>query len=181
MIYGLDMITCHIFRDPEVSADLLGANFRKRLMESFSMINLNVPSIIHVLQPDDKNCYDKKRKQYKADCLVDYCVKWAEKEKIVEIKKCEICLYLLKDDAYSGDLNFVFGLAKSALGACMVSLYRLDCDEDFILKECIHEIGHVFKLKHCKLPCVMTFSNSVSEAHQKNLTFCDKCQKLLQH
>lgn len=77
-------------------------------------------------------------------------------------------LLLTAQDCFSGNLNFVFGVARRGVGA-IVSMYRLGGSSDFANKECIHELGHVFGLGHCQLPCVMTFSNSVMEAQQKHL------------
>ncbi|MHA2244357.1 MAG: hypothetical protein ACXADY_05270 [Candidatus Hodarchaeales archaeon] len=62
----------------------------------------------------------------------------------------------------------------------VVSIYRLKNDPDFLKKEITHELGHVFGLEHCTLPCVMTFSNSVWEARLKSSTFCEKCLKQLE-
>ena len=59
---------------------------------------------------------------------------------------------------------------------CVVSTNRLKQSVDFVRKECTHELGHVFGLSHCKLPCVMTFSNSVHEANQKQSTLCESCR-----
>lgn len=79
-------------------------------------------------------------------------------------------------DCYTPELNFVFGVARAGMGA-VVSTCRLDNDKDFVLKEVTHEIGHVFGLSHCKLPCVMTFSDGVHEAHQKHTKLCDSCAR----
>jgi len=84
-------------------------------------------------------------------------------------------MIITKHDCYTPELNFVFGVARAGMGAC-VSTHRLASDMEFIRKECIHECGHIFGLSHCKLPCVMTFSNGVDDADQKNSTLCSSCQ-----
>jgi archaemetzincin len=83
---------------------------------------------------------------------------------------------IISKDVYVQGLNFVFGIASKGLGA-IVSVYRLENDPEFVEKEITHELGHVFGLRHCFLPCVMTFSNSVWEARLKSGTFCEKCRK----
>ncbi|KAH7723147.1 hypothetical protein AAVH_09403 [Aphelenchoides avenae] len=158
---------CQIFRDSKVPTSLL-ANLPQQLEKSFTSIGLKVADDIRVLDPP-ASAFDRNREQYRADKIVDNCCAQAPGK---------ICLYLLTDDAYSGTLNFVFGVAHRGRG-CMVTLYRLQNDPDFVLKECVHELGHVFGLGHCSLPCVMTFSNSVCEAHQKNITFCPSCKASL--
>lgn len=87
-------------------------------------------------------------------------------------------LLITGQDAWSDDLNFVFGVAQKGMG-CFVTTYRLCNDPDFVGKEAVHEVGHVLGLGHCRLPCVMTFSNSVAEARMKNPTLCDKCKRQL--
>eukprot|EP01112_Ceratiomyxa_fruticulosa_P013864 TRINITY_DN3928_c0_g1_i1.p1 TRINITY_DN3928_c0_g1~~TRINITY_DN3928_c0_g1_i1.p1 ORF type:complete len:167 (-),score=21.26 TRINITY_DN3928_c0_g1_i1:109-609(-) len=117
------------------------------------------------------HCLDKPRNQLNGDCLLDFMDD--------RLKEKELGLLLTQQDAYSSGLNFVFGVATKNR-SCFVTLYRLDNDSDFIIKECVHELGHVFGLKHCKLPCVMTFSISVYEAHQKSSNLCKHCQELIQ-
>jgi archaemetzincin len=95
-------------------------------------------------------------------------------------------------DAYSGNLNFVFGEASSLGGqVAAISLprlrpefYGLESNEqilnDRIVKEAIHELGHAFGLIHCNNKrCVMHFSNSLSDTDYKSRTFCENCKNKL--
>ena len=84
-------------------------------------------------------------------------------------------------DLFSGDLNFVFGIASRS-GACVVSTARLLAganDELFrarLLKEAVHELGHTLGLDHCSDPrCVMHFSNSLADTDIKGDAYCDRC------
>lgn len=82
-------------------------------------------------------------------------------------------LWVVEGDLYADGLNFVFGLAVRARGA-VVSTARLS-DAAMVVKEAIHEAGHVFGLAHCKDECVMQFSNDVPHAKAKPSTFCGTC------
>ncbi len=113
--------------------------------------------------------YHPRRNQHDATLLMEYL--------LAEVEPKKIKLGIIKKDLFVPGMNFVFGLAQ-ARRAAVVSLHRLD-SVDFIKKEAIHEIGHVLGLKHCQLPCVMTFSNSVFEARQKSSKLCPKCKKIL--
>ena len=49
--------------------------------------------------------------------------------------------------------------------------------EKRVVKEAIHEVGHMMGLGHCnKRPCVMSFSNTVGEVDQKTKYLCDMCK-----
>jgi predicted Zn-dependent protease len=51
--------------------------------------------------------------------------------------------------------------------------------EERTIKEAVHELGHVFLLRHCPTPeCVMHFSNSLQDTDYKSKEFCPECRKL---
>ena len=103
------------------------------------------------------------------------------------------CALALVDlDLYVPDLNFVFGLAQIGMARAIVALPRLrqsfyGLQEDVglfrrrVVKEAVHELGHVFGLDHCDDPrCVMAFSNSLADTDYKQQTFCRICKDRLQ-
>lgn len=94
-------------------------------------------------------------------------------------------------DAYSNGLNFVFGEAHRGGGVGAVYLSRLRQEfygfspdtrlfRQRIIKEAVHELGHVFGLLHCeKRSCIMHFSNSLRDTDFKDPYFCNRCNGLL--
>ena len=47
-------------------------------------------------------------------------------------------------------------------------------------KEAVHELGHLWGMKHCDDPgCVMFFSNSLEDTDKKSDRFCNRCQSIL--
>lgn len=94
-------------------------------------------------------------------------------------------------DLYVPSLNFVFGEADPASKVAVISLarlqptfYGLQDDHELFLervgKEAVHELGHVFQLKHCsQRRCVMFFSNSLTDTDLKYDKFCNKCGRIL--
>ncbi|MFX1423104.1 MAG: Zn-dependent protease [Promethearchaeota archaeon] len=154
----------NILVDPDVSHSLI-FQLDQYLFEVFSFNKIEV--ITSVTLPS--SCWNKSRSQFDAACLLSFTTSF---------KSTEIVLLIISKDAYVSDLNFAFGVASRGLGA-VVSVYRLENDPEFLQKEITHELGHVFGLKHCSLPCVMTYSNSRSEARLKNRAFCQKCLKLI--
>ncbi len=101
--------------------------------------------------------------------------------------KNDIVLGIVPVDLYEPDLNFVFGVASPITGTAVISTYRLHNsfyglpeDENIfierVLKEAVHEIGHVLGLPHCPNPkCVMHFSNSIEDTDRKSYYFCENC------
>ena len=132
--------------------------------------------------PLNKVCFDKKRNQYKASCLI------ANSKNFKEGKIAYVC----NVDLYEGNLNFLFGLAENIVGRrCIVSIFRLKEsfygkkeDEDLLIvriaKEIIHEVGHLKGLRHCPdKKCIMHFSNSIYDTDFKDYKFCKVCEEKL--
>lgn len=115
------------------------------------------------------NCYTR-RGQYNSTCIIS------------KLKVSEITLAITSEDLYAKGLNFVFGEAELGGLKAIVSYYRLKFGVNReglkirLLKESVHELGHVFGLEHCKVnSCVMKFSNNVFEVDQKSSNFCNNC------
>lgn len=103
-------------------------------------------------------------------------------------------LYLLgvtELDLYVPTLNYVFGEALPLRNVAVISLHRLreefygrDADRSILtermIKEAVHELGHVWGMRHCPDPgCVMFFSNSLEDTDKKSAGFCAKCNVIL--
>jgi archaemetzincin len=93
-------------------------------------------------------------------------------------------------DLYIPVLTFVFGEAQVKGAAAIVStcrlrqeFYGLPPDDELLcqrlLKEALHELGHMFGLIHCSdLQCAMAASHAVEWIDLKNSRYCDKCSSL---
>ncbi len=163
--------------------------WRRLVKESFGKagVDIDVKVWPEVLTPPIK-CYDWMRRQYYAPCLLELL--YNEYSFLGEGYKIVGLGYL---DGYDQGLNFVFGEADPYRGVAIVFTKRLnpvfygediDWNKYFwrVVKEIVHELGHLYGLKHCITPrCVMNFSNSVYEVDLKDRFFCDKCSKLLKN
>jgi len=104
---------------------------------------------------------------------------------------CLRILFVLDEDLYVPELNFVFGEAELGGPAAIISLCRLKPEfyrmkpnpnlfRERALKEAVHELGHTFRLAHCANPsCVMFFSNSLLDTDRKTSDFCQACRRKL--
>jgi archaemetzincin len=91
-------------------------------------------------------------------------------------------------DLFIPVLTFVFGEAQLDGQAAVASSYRLrnsyyglPSDESLtlerLMKECVHELGHTFGLKHCTdFRCVMRASTNVEEIDIKGGSLCRPCR-----
>lgn len=98
-------------------------------------------------------------------------------------------LAITEYDLYKTSHRFIYGDADEAQAMAAVSLHRLhsefygeEPDPNALfqraLKECVHELGHAFGLKHCyNARCAMYYSNSIFETDNKMSHFCETCDR----
>jgi archaemetzincin len=78
-------------------------------------------------------------------------------------------------------MNYVFGEARCPGRVAVISTYRLKTNELKLLearvvKEAVHETGHMLGLRHCPRPsCVMYFSERLADTDRKMESFCSEC------
>lgn len=101
-------------------------------------------------------------------------------------KNALVIMALTSKDLYpKPSWNYVFGLATYSDGIGVTSIFRYDPNnKDYriglhrTIKTSAHEIGHMFKLKHCTHAlCVMNGVNSLSEDDRKPNSLCSVCLK----
>jgi archaemetzincin len=88
-------------------------------------------------------------------------------------------------DLFSPGFEFIYGEAEVATGVGTLSLFRLRPENsrngneillERAVKEAIHELGHLFGLRHCRnRRCVMRFCPEISGVDEKMAAFCSKC------
>jgi len=158
-------------------------NVLERIRESLEMVfPETICEVIAGFLNIPEDAFDRRRKQYRSDIILDVVSREAEKEKTFDR-----VLGIIDTDVFVPGLNFVFGEAECPGKAALISLWRLRPEfygkppnvELFVrrsVKEAIHELGHTLGLKHCSNPfCVMYFSNSIFETDRKQGLFCNKC------
>ncbi len=124
-----------------------------------------------------RHCLHVYRNQLEASCVATYVRSAVSGNAVV--------LAVVGYDAYVPGLNFVFGLALPPLLVATVYTPRLRLGGEKLfakrlVKEVMHELGHVYGLEHCRVrKCVMSFSNSLLEVDLKEPAFCPKCAEKL--
>jgi len=107
-------------------------------------------------------------------------------------KNVEIGLGLTDLPIYSSSdekLLFLFGEANLRHSCAIVSthnlldFYKNESTEDRIIKEAIHEIGHlILGFEHCyNNKCLMSFSANIEGIDRKSIRLCEKCHTELEH
>jgi archaemetzincin len=97
-------------------------------------------------------------------------------------------LGITRVDLFIPILTYVFGEAQLGGVACVVSSYRFEKGRggdmaalnDRMIKEAIHELGHTFKLRHCKeTSCIMHYCRSTEDVDRKSGELCRYCRVLV--
>ena len=167
--------------EKDISNDILNLLYNS-ISTEFHNVNVTIAPTLKV---DIQNFINKQRNQLQSPILLHWILEKMKPTK--EVKVLVIC----DMDAYSGELNFIFGeahlrgrVAAIYLTRLKPEFYDLEPNElvfyDRITKEAIHELGHSFGLFHCNnKKCVMHFSNSLYDTDFKNRLFCNNCKNNL--
>ena len=129
-------------------------------------------------------CFDWSRIQYHAACILKYL---REVFQVIGTVNTDFIIGVGYLDGYEQGLNFVFGEAMPGQNVAAVFTRRLkpefygekpsfDLYFQRLVKEVLHELGHLFNLEHCSNYCVMRFSNSVYEVDEKPVDYCESCK-----
>lgn len=126
----------------------------------------------------NRHSFNNSRRQYDAWKLVQI---YSE-----ERREDEHLLLIVEGDIYASGFNYIFGLAWQ--GIAIVSIHRLrqefyglEYDRKIfierLVKEAVHEIGHLHGLTHCSnRECVMAFSNWIGDTDYKSWMLCQNCR-----
>ena len=153
------------------------------------IIAANLQALLHVpidLLPGLTNpdfALNNIRRQYNAALIL---------KRLAESRRAhERILGVVNVDLFIPVITYVFGEAQLGGRAAVVSLHRLQDQEDGgrvpletyyerAAKVAVHEVAHTFSLVHCKQPaCVMRASYGLGDLDGTPLFFCEYCKAFL--
>ncbi|MGX7666200.1 archaemetzincin [Flavobacterium pedocola] len=150
----------------------------------YGIKTVKMPAIKDNVVPVDKRRMNEMNEQLDAAFLIhEYIPGLKPKDALV------IMMITSKDLYPKPSWNYVFGLASYSEGVGVGSMFRYEPNgNDFSLalrrtiKVSAHEIGHMFKMKHCThAQCVMNGVNNLPEADSRPNTLCSVCVKKMNH
>ncbi len=141
--------------------------------------SFGVPVEVSARVLDPAGAYQPERDQYHSTPLVEALRAFADAD--------QVALGVTAVDLFVPILTYVFGEAEVEGRAALVSYRRLQQpfyglpDDphllfERLLKEAVHELGHVAGLSHCDdYDCVMASSHGVEWIDLKTAAFCHAC------
>ena len=93
-------------------------------------------------------------------------------------------IIIVDNDIYIPGFKYIFSLTNKNKQISIISINRLYSENTSLfitrlLKEILHEAGHLMGLVHCDFSCIMSFSSSPKELDVKTSLFCSSCEKKL--
>ena len=124
------------------------------------------------------------RNQYHSTSILEQLARKAPADALKVLAVVEVDLFI-------PILTHVYGEAQLGGIACIVSTIRLNeghstlnTQQPFlgrIIKEAIHELGHTFKLRHCREhTCLMHYCRDEHDVDRKSEQLCRYCRILLE-
>ncbi|HUI11464.1 MAG TPA: archaemetzincin family Zn-dependent metalloprotease [Bacteroidota bacterium] len=138
---------------------------------------------------DLESFFDAERGQYNSTSILVHLKRHYAPAARADVR----VLALLPFDLFIPILTYVFGEAEVGGSVAVVSYcrlaperYGLPADDallaERLLKEAVHELGHVASLIHCaEQSCVMHASSYVEDIDLKGPAFCSVCAAELEH
>ena len=152
---------------------------KRRLEEAF-----DVPVSVRYKITDLRYAYDIYRNQYKSPLILSRLqrLRKGPDDKIIGV---------VDVDLYSPGYEFIYGEAKQSSGTATLSIYPLfprnrpgrynsEVFKQRVIREGLHEVGHLYGLGHCKKPkCLMRTCTCVQEVDAAGNSFCPGCGRRL--
>jgi archaemetzincin len=176
----VQLILCPIRAD--LDYNILG-KLGSDISKEFEQIKLTLDVHIDLKTATNfQSSINKRRNQWNSFKILEWLNKF-------RANKATRILGILDIDAYSYGFDFVFGEAfyRGRVAAVYLSrlrqeFYDLNPNSSLfyqrLVKEAVHELGHVFGFDHCKnSQCVMYFSTSLLDVDAKGRSLCYSCRK----
>ena len=173
--------TIHILTSPAFSAQTVRSAMTA-LEQQF-----RVGVLHHEWSFDLEGAFDRPRGQYLSAALIRQME--TDYPRPTEIK----ILGMIDIDLFAPVLTFVFGEAQLGGSCAILSTFRLRNEfygipsnmevlQTRVIKEAVHEVGHLFGLIHCRtFDCVMRSSTYVEEIDLKTENLCAECRSNLNY
>jgi archaemetzincin len=127
--------------------------------------------------------FHPERQQYHStEILARICSQPREGEWLVGVTDADLFIPIL---------TFVFGEAQKGSNTAVASVRRLrqesyglprdaGLERGRLLKEILHEVGHLAGLRHCdEYLCIMASAHSVERVDLKSQNFCNRCDQVV--